>query len=71
MLEAKLVTIDAPLARAKTCSRFGPTIDSDGENPGRSAFVESPQRSRIPSAPSWASRDMSAGSPSTGVWSNL
>ena len=71
MFEAKLVTITRPSAREKTSSRCGPTTDSDGEKPGRSALVESPQSSRIPSAPSCASREMSAASPSTGVWSNL
>ena len=71
MLDAKLVTITRPSARLKTSSRWGPTPDSDGEKPGRSALVESPHSSSTPSAPSWASRAMSAGTPSTGVWSNL
>ena len=52
-------------------SSAGPTLDSDGATPGRSALVESPQSSSSPSRPSSASREMSAGRPSTGVWSNL
>jgi len=51
MFDAKLVTITRPSAREKTSSRCGPTTDSDGENPGRSALVESPQSSRIPPRP--------------------
>ena len=45
--------------------------DSDSEIPGRSTFVESPHRSSRPFRPSSARRDMSAGAPPTGVWSNL
>ena len=71
MLEAKLVTMMRPSAREKTSSRCGPTPRSEGENPGRSALVESPHSSSTPSRPSSARREMSAGSPSTGVWSNL
>jgi hypothetical protein len=71
MLEANEVTTIRPLQPAKVSSRAGPTLDSDGAIPGRSALVESPQSSSSPSRPSWASREMSAGRPSTGVWSNL
>ena len=71
MLEAKLVTTIRPSARPKTSSRCGPTSRSDGEKPGRSALVESPHSSSTPSEPSSASREISAGGPSTGVWSNL
>ena len=71
MLEAKLVTTIRPSARLKTSSRWGPTSRSEGENPGLSALVESPQSSSTPSEPSSASRETSAGGPSTGVWSNL
>ena len=46
-------------------------MDSDSDQPGRSALVESPHSSRMPSRPSSASRATSAGMPSTGVWSNL
>ena len=71
MFEAKQVTTIRPLQRAKASSRCGPTEDSDSDQPGRSALVESPHSSRIPSRPSSARRDTSAGTPSTGVWSNL
>ena len=71
MLEAKLVTTIRPGQRAKTSSRWGPTTDSEGEKPGRSTLVESPHSSSTPSRPSSASRETSAGAPSTGVWSNL
>jgi len=71
MFEAKLVTTMRPSQRPKTSSRRGPTPDSDGEKPGRSAFVESPQSRSRPSRPSSARRETSAGLPSTGVWSNL
>jgi hypothetical protein len=71
MFEAKLVTTMRPSQRAKTSSRCGPTEDSEGAMPGRSTFVESPHRRSTPSRPSSASRAMSAGTPSTGVWSNL
>ena len=71
MFDAKLVTTMRPSQRANASSRCGPTPASDGEKPGRSAFVESPHSSSSPSRPSSASRDMSAGRPSTGVWSNL
>ena len=71
MFEAKLVTMIRPGARANTSRRCGPTSRSDGEKPGRSALVESPHKSSTPSRPSSASRETSAGSPSTGVWSNL
>ena len=71
MLEAKEVTMIRPLQPAKVSSSAGPTLDSDGAIPGRSALVESPQSSSRPSRPSSASREMSAGRPSTGVWSNL
>ena len=70
MFDAKLVTTIRPSQRAKTSCRTGPTSDSDGANPVRSAFVESPHSSSRPSSPSRASREMSAGLPSTGVWSN-
>ena len=71
MFEAKQVTTMRPSQRANTSWSFGPTLDSDGDMPGRSALVESPQRSSRPSRPSSARRDTSAGTPSTGVWSNL
>ncbi len=71
MLDAKEVTMIRPLQRPKTSSSAGPTLDSEGATPGRSALVESPHRQRTPSRPSSASRDTSAGIPSTGVWSNL
>ena len=71
MLEAKQVTMIRPGQREKTSSRAGPTLDSDGATPGRSALVESPQRQSRPSRPSSARRETSAGIPSTGVWSNL
>ena len=65
------MTMIRPSQREKTSSSAGPTLDSDGATPGRSALVESPQRQRTPSRPSSASRETSAGLPSTGVWSNL
>jgi hypothetical protein len=71
MFEAKHVTTIRPLQWWNTRSRFGPTIDSEGEKPGRSAFVESPHSSSSPSRPSSARRETSAGAPPTGVWSNL
>ena len=71
MFDAKQVTMMRPLQRANVSRRCGPTIDSDSDQPGRSALVESPQSSRIPSRPSSARRATSAGIPSTGVWSNL
>ena len=71
MFDAKHVTTILPSQREKVCSSSGPTLDSDGDMPARSAFVESPQRSSSPSRPSSASRETSAGVPSTGVWSNL
>ena len=71
MFEAKLVTTMRPSQRANTSSSAGPTTDSDGEKPWRSTFVESPHSTSTPSRPSSARREMSAGSPSTGVWSNL
>jgi hypothetical protein len=71
MFDAKQVTTMRPLQFWNTRSRFGPTSDSDGEKPGRSALVESPHSSSSPSRPNSASRDMSAGAPPTGVWSNL
>ena len=71
MLEAKEVTTIRPSQWEKVSSSAGPTLDSDGAIPGRSALVESPQSSSSPSRPSSASREMSAGRPSTGVWSNL
>ena len=71
MFEAKQVTTTRPPQRAKTSSSRGPTLDSDSDTPGRSALVESPQSSSRPSRPSSASRATSAGTPSTGVWSNL
>ena len=67
MFEAKLVTMILPSARENTSSRWRPTPLSDGEKPGRSALVESPHRRRTPSRPSSASRETSAGGPSTGV----
>ena len=71
MFEAKQVTTTRPRQRAKTSSSFGPTADSDVDTPGRSALVESPHSSNRPSRPSSARRATSAGTPSTGVWSNL
>jgi hypothetical protein len=71
MFDAKQVTMIRPWHAAKTRSRFGPATRSLGDIPGRSAFVESPQSSNRPSRPSSASRETSAGRPSTGVWSNL
>ncbi len=71
MFEAKHVMTIRPPIRANTSSRWGPTLDSDWAIPGRSALVESPHRSRISSRPSSARRETSAGTPSTGVWSNL
>ena len=71
MFEAKQVTMMRPWQRANTSTRRGPTLDSDSDTPGRSAFVESPQSSSSRSRPSSASRETSAGTPSTGVWSNL
>ena len=71
MLEAKQVTTMRPGQRENTSRRWGPTLDSDGDIPARSALVESPHSSSSPSRPSSASRDTSAGTPSTGVWSNL
>ena len=60
-----------PSQRENVSSSAGPTVDSDGATPGRSALVESPNRQSTPSRPSSASRETSAGTPSTGVWSNL
>ena len=71
MLEANEVTMIRPSQSEKVSSRAGPTLDSDGAVPARSALVESPQSRRTPSLPSSASRETSAGTPSTGVWSNL
>ena len=71
MFDAKQVTTIRPLRRAKVSRRWGPTVDSESDQPGRSALVESPHSSSTPSWPSWASRATSAGMPSTGVWSNL
>jgi hypothetical protein len=71
MFDAKQVTTIRPRQRANTSRSLGPTLDSEGDIPGRSAFVESPHRSSRPSRPSSASRATSAGTPSTGVWSNL
>ena len=71
MLDAKQVTTIRPSQRMKASSRCGPTVDSEGAIPARSTLVESPHSSSRPSFPSSASRAMSAGSPSTGVWSNL
>ncbi len=71
MFEAKQVTTIRPSQRAKASWRRGPTLASESDVPGRSAFVESPQSSSSPSRPSSASRPTSAGTPSTGVWSNL
>jgi hypothetical protein len=71
MFEAKQVTMIRPSHRANTSWRRGPTLDSDSEVPGRSAFVESPHSSSSPSRPISARRPTSAGTPSTGVWSNL
>ena len=51
MFDAKQVTMMRPSQRRNACCRCGPTGDSLGENPGRSAFVESPQSSRSPSEP--------------------
>ena len=70
-LEANEVTMIRPRQRENRSSRAGPTLDSDGATPGRSALVESPKRHSTPSRPSSASRETSAGLPSTGVWSNL
>ena len=71
MFDAKQVTMMRPVQWWNTRSRFGPTSDSLVDMPGRSAFVESPHSSSSPSRPSSARRDMSAGAPPTGVWSNL
>ena len=71
MFDANEVTTIRPLQRENTSISAGPTLDSDGATPGRSALVESPQRARTPSLPSSARRETSAGLPSTGVWSNL
>ena len=71
MFDAKQVTITRPLQRANVSWRCGPTMVSESDQPGRSAFVESPQSRRTPSRPSSARRATSAGIPSTGVWSNL
>ncbi len=71
MFEANDVTTIRPVHRLKTWSRFGPATRSLGAKPGRSPFVESPHSSSSPSRPSSASRVTSAGTPSTGVWSNL
>jgi hypothetical protein len=71
MFDANDVTTIRPSQREKTSSSRGPTIDSDSDQPLRSAFVESPQSSSTPLRPSSASRATSAGMPSTGVWSNL
>jgi hypothetical protein len=71
MFDAKQVTITRPSTRDITCSRCGPTLDSEGDTPGRVTLVESPQRSSSPSLPISARRPTSAGIPSTGVWSNL
>jgi hypothetical protein len=71
MFDAKQVTTIRPSQRAKTSSSLGPTADSDGDIPGRSALVESPHRRSRPWRPSSASLATSAGTPSTGVWSNL
>ena len=60
-LEANEVTMIRPRQREKRSSRAGPTLDSDGATPGRSALVESPQRQRTPSRPSSARRETSAG----------
>ena len=50
----------------------GPTVDSDGVNPGRSAFVESERSSRTPSRLAiWPSSARSVRRPSTGVRSSL
>ena len=70
-LEAKQVTMIRPSQREKVSSSAGPTDDSEGATPGRSALVESPNRHSRPSRPSSASRETSAATPSTGVWSNL
>ena len=69
--EAKQVTMMRPSQRENASRSAGPTLDSEGAMPGRSALVESPQRSSTPSRPSSARRETSAGLPSTGVWSNL
>ena len=45
MLEANEVTMIRPLQRPNCWSRAGPTADSEGAMPGRSALVESPQSS--------------------------
>ncbi len=71
MFEAKQVTITRPSQRDSACSRCGPTLDSESAMPGRVTLVESPHRSSSPSRPNSARRDTSAGTPSTGVWSNL
>jgi hypothetical protein len=71
MFDAKQVTTMRPSQPRKSSSSLGPTIASLGEKPGRSALVESPQSSSRSSTPSSARRPTSAGTPSTGVWSNL
>ena len=50
MFDAKQVTTIRPSQRWNTRSRFGPTIDSLVEMPGRSAFVESPHEQQQPLA---------------------
>jgi hypothetical protein len=69
--DAKLVTITRPGARSMTSVSRGPTIASLIDQPGRSAFVESPQSRSRPSSPSRARRPKSGPSELTGVWSNL
>ena len=71
MFEANEVTTIRPEQRLNVSSRRGPTPDSEGDMPARSALVESPPSNSSPSRPSSASRETSAGTPSTGVWSNL
>ncbi len=70
-LEANEVTMIRPLQRENRSRSAGPTLDSEGATPERSALVESPHRHSTPSDPSSARRETSAGLPSTGVWSNL
>ena len=72
--DAKLVTMNRLSGYSRNSDRIAaPTVDSDGVNPGRSAFVESDMRSRTP--PSRLAMSPSIARfvrrPSTGVRSSL
>ena len=71
MLEAKEVTMIRPSQREKVSSSAGPTLDSEGATPGPVGVGRVAAQQSRPSRPSSASRETSAGRPSTGVWSNL